>query len=76
MDGTTYTTVVRNESVYHGSSLEHAVRAWDGATFNAGATIPGGIAVAAWANGVQVRDGWILHVREDGTVYLNPRVKE
>ncbi len=70
---TTYTTKVNDREVYSGSELEAAIRAWDANTFQDGEAV-GGVAVQSFAGGVMVRDGWILHVRENGVVYLNPGV--
>lgn len=75
---TVYRTYVEGRLLYTGDSLEKAIAVWDRATYSAGRSVAGGVAVAAYksyAHGLlQTRDGWILHVREDGTVYLHPRV--
>lgn len=79
---TVYRTYVEGALHYSGPDLTEAARAWDAATFSLGRTVPGGIAVASY-EGVtyepgllQLRDGWILHVHEDGTVFINPSIKE
>lgn len=71
---THYTTTAYGSTVYSGSSLEHAIRAWDGATYQDVAP-DGGIEVRTWNSaGDMVRDGWILHV-DAGRVYLHPRLE-
>lgn len=77
---TVFRTYVEGRLVYSGPSLEDAARTWDRETHNPSRPMPGGVAVATY-EGVgyepgllQVRDGWILHVMEDGTVYLNPNI--
>lgn len=77
-----YRTYVESELLYSGPDLSEAAREWDAATFNLGKSVPGGVAVSTY-QGVsyepgllQMRDGWIVHVHEDGTVFINPRIKE
>ena len=77
-----YRTYVDGALKYSGPDLGEAARAWDASTYNLGKSVPGGVAVATY-QGVsyepgllQLRDGWILHVHDDGTVFLNPSVKE
>ena len=79
---TVYRVYTEGALLYSGPDLSEAARTWDAATFNLGRTVPGGIAVASY-QGVtcepgllQMRDGWILHVHEDGTVYIHPSIKE
>ena len=72
---TEYTTFVKGETVYKGESLEDATRAWDGnPEVFGGGIVPGGITVQQWRNGLMVRDGWILHVYDNGQVFLNPNI--
>jgi hypothetical protein len=72
---TAYTVKAGDTVAYKGPSLSDAARAWDGATFDKACVTPGGIEVQTWdERGIMVRDGWILHVDPDGTVYLNPSV--
>jgi hypothetical protein len=73
-DNTVYTTVVRGTSVYSGDSLTDAARAWDANTYNLGGTVPGGIEVRTYRGEYMVRNGWILHVHDDGVVYLSPHI--
>lgn len=69
-------TLVRGSSRQDFLSLETAIRAWDFHTARYGQTT-GGIQVTVRdAEGNLTRDGWILHTREDGTVYLNPNLQE
>lgn len=74
---TVYRTYADGELLYSGESLEQAVRTWDAATYQ-GPAPAGGVSVATYADEpyglLQTRDGWILHVRENGAVYLNPNV--
>ena len=80
MSETIYRTYTEGKLHYTGPDLESAIRAWDRATYSAGRSVAGGVAVAAYesdAHGMlQTRDGWILHVSEDGTTYLSPRIIE
>lgn len=71
---TVYRTYVEGRLLYTGDSLEKAITAWDRETYTMGRVTAGGVSVATYDDLLQVRDGWILHVREDGTVYLHPRV--
>lgn len=75
---TEYITYVDGEEVYKGDNLEDAIRAWDGnpKVFQGGVT-PGGISIQQWIeDDLMVRDGWILHVYDNGQVYLNPNLRE
>ena len=56
------------------SDLSEAIRWWDSQTCRTpGCT--GGIEVTEFDfDGNCVRDGWLLHVREGGLVYLNPQI--
>lgn len=73
---TTYKTLVNAVYLYEGEDLETAIRTWDSESV-ARADISGGVMIQSFDNeGVMIRDGWILHVNEDGHVYLNPRVKD
>lgn len=74
-----YRTYTNGTLRYSGPDLEAAIRAWDA---YAVPDVPGGIAVATY-QGVpyepgllQLHDGWILHVHNDGSVYLNPSLQE
>jgi hypothetical protein len=77
---TVYRTYTEGKLEYTGDNLEAAIRTWDKATHAAGHSVPGGVAVAVYEPTtyglLQLRDGWILHVHEDGTVYLNPSLQE
>ncbi len=69
-----FKTVVNANYVYEGDSQELAIRAWDAESVSR-ADLHGGVMVQEFdANEIMVRDGWILHVSEDGHIYLNPRV--
>ena len=82
MKTTTYRTYVESKLHYTGDNLESALRAWNKATFNLGRSVAGGVSVATYEDHpgtsglLQTRDGWILHVREDGTCYINPNLTE
>lgn len=66
-------------SVYKFDSLSEAIRTWD-------LLIHAHAAVSTPVGGIQrtftdyqgkiLADGWILQVRDDGTVYLNPNLQE
>ena len=75
---TVYRTYVEGQLLYSGDSLEEAIRQWNAATHKLGHSVPGGVSVATYSEEsygpLQLRDGWILHVHEDGTTYLHPRV--
>lgn len=76
-DRTEYVTWVTGIEQYRGSDLEDAIRAWDGnPSVFAGGITPGGISVQVWQGGYMVRDGWILHVYDNGQVFLNPNIKD
>lgn len=69
---TVYRTYLDGRLAYTGADLEAAITAWDAESAGVRA---GGIAVAEYTEDLlQVRDGWILHVHDDGQVYLHPRV--
>lgn len=70
----TFRTYTDGRLVYEGPSLETAVRTWDAKTYGARCSTAGGITIASRIGDVMVRDGWILHVHEDGTTYLNPGI--
>jgi hypothetical protein len=69
-----FITYVEGNPVYTGHSLTEAVRAWDAKTYNLNKSVAGGITVQMFSAGVMVRDGWVLHVMDDGTTYLNPNI--
>lgn len=69
---TEYVTTADGVELYRGDSLESAIRAWDGGTYTGRAS--GGITVQSWHGGVMVRDGNVLHVQDNGVVYLNPNL--
>ena len=71
---TLHTVYVNGERVHEGDDLETAVRTWDQHSFT-GEVREGGIEVRTWnVNGEMVRDGWILHLSDNGAVYLNPNI--
>lgn len=53
------------------SEYESAARHWDRSFFNVPAPV-GGIMVQEYRDDVMVRDGWVVKVSEDGSVYINP----
>lgn len=69
-----FRTTVDGVVHYTGGSLEEAIRTWDAETFNADRSVPGGVSVETFAGDVKVRDGWVLHVRENGVTFMNPRL--
>jgi hypothetical protein len=71
-----FTTYVDGEVAYKGDDLESAIRSWDGSPDLLGdKRLPaGGVSVQSWSGDIMVRDGWILHIHEDGQVYLNPNL--
>jgi hypothetical protein len=72
--GTMITTWVDGTPTRHGADFEAAAQAWDAATSALGHSVPGGISIQIRdAAGILVRDGWLLHVHNDGTVYVHPR---
>lgn len=75
MTTTRYTVTTGTDVQLETPDLQAAIRCWDATTFATDAPVPGGISVREWdAAGNMTRDGWILHVRENGVVYLNPAV--
>lgn len=75
-DGTVYTVTVITATlptaVVEYDNLRPAIEAWDRVT-SAESGVTGGIGVQTRRNGLVVRDGWLLHVRE-GSTYLSPRI--
>jgi hypothetical protein len=51
--------------------FDEAARFWTGQTFH-GPSPVGGIEVQEFQHGVMVRDGWVVHVHENGSVFINP----
>jgi hypothetical protein len=70
---TEYVTWVNGTDLYTGPNLEDAIRAWD-RHLVIGGKDAGGISVQSWSDGVMVRDGWILHIYDNGQVYLSPTI--
>lgn len=71
---TTYKTIINAVYVYEGESLEDATRAWDAESFKR-TDLHGGIMVLSFTeDGTMIRDGWILHVDEEGHIFLNPSI--
>lgn len=71
---TEYVTWVNSSSTYRGPDLERAIRSWNLHTHIM--CPPGGVSVQVWDDDVMVRDGWILHVHDDGIVYLTPYLSD
>ena len=71
---TIHRTYVRGICLYTGESLEEAIRTWDSATYRLEKSVSGGVTIQTFDGDLMVRDGWVLHVLEDGTCYLNPRI--
>jgi len=71
-----YSTYTNGERIHHGDSLEEAVRIWNDQTHGMPAPA-GGVKVESFNTepGVLVRVDWILYVRKNGSVYLNPGIK-
>lgn len=61
-----------NGGVTEHDTFESAADHWDSATY-AGPAVVGGIGIQESRNGVMFRDGWLVHVKEDGVVYIHPR---
>ena len=75
MTTTRYTVLTGTDVQLETQNLQVAIRCWDAVTFATDAPTEGGISVQSWdAAGNMTRDGWILHVRENGVVYLNPNL--
>ncbi len=74
MHSTTYTTIVNANYLYEGDDLEKAIRTWDSESVHRSG-LSGGVMVKTFDDeGLMIRDGWILHVNDNGHVYLNPRL--
>lgn len=68
------TTYVDGKPVYQGPDFDAAAGAWDSETHLSGRSLPGGISIQSFnAEGIMLRDGWLIHVHNDGTVYVSPR---
>lgn len=75
MRRTEYTVVLNGETLSTEDDLAGAISRWDLESFqhtrDHGRPTSGGITVQSWNGEVMVRDGWILHLHENGHVYLN-----
>ncbi len=73
---TVYTITHHGEMSEPMPELETALSEWDGIQHHAGPARPGdGIEVQAWdEDGMMVRDGWVVHVLENGSFYVNPQI--
>ena len=69
----TYTVKIRDEVIYSGPLLTLAIRTWDRQTYNAEFT-PGGIEYTMTEGGLTLASGWLVHIQESGTVFINPRL--
>lgn len=70
-----FKTTADDVIVYEGASLEDAIRSWDHATYDKARVVVGGIEMKGTTpSGLIVRDAWLLHVNEDGVVYLSPHL--
>ena len=69
--GTRYSVVVDGRTLLVTESFEEAARMWDRETYLSAAP-QGGIGVKSYQNGYTVRDGWLVHVGTNGSVYINP----
>jgi hypothetical protein len=66
-------TVEAHDENYEFGNFEDAARRWDQMTYRNPSD--GGIGIAQWnADGLMVRDGWLLHVH-DGIVYVSPTLE-
>jgi hypothetical protein len=75
MRHTVFRTYVNGIRTYEGPSFNDARSSWVASTYNAGTSVPGGIAVSEYdANGNQTRDAWCVHVDNSGVVYLNSQL--
>ncbi len=72
LDGAVYSVILNEDIIHTGHDLSVAARTWDSKTYLSGGT--GGVAVRQYQGGLCVRDGWILHVRENGAAYLSPHL--
>jgi hypothetical protein len=70
-----YTVYVEGDAVARTEELSVAVAEWDRRTYNEGRSVPGGISVQEFRDGLMVRDGWIMHVHDDGTVFLSSTIR-
>lgn len=71
---TVLTTYVDGFPTAHGDDFEAAATQWCVDSATAGRSVPGGISIQQFnADDIMVRDGWLIHVHNDGTVYVHPR---
>jgi len=75
-ESTFYTVVTPSGVQWRGSVLSDAIKMWDSLTYRMEGITSGGIMVETHSGGLMVRDGWILHVHENGVVYLSTRLME
>lgn len=75
---TIYTTVVNGKMIRETNRAQLAFAAWtqeSHALAYAGVRPTGGVQVQSLnSEGVMVRDGWLMHVAENGHVYINSTV--
>lgn len=73
MTSTVFKVIADRKVKYVGDDIEKAIRSWDHATYDKARIVEGGIEVREYdAAHIMIRDGWLLHVNADGTVYMNP----
>ena len=72
---TAYTVLIGGIMQYTSLDLSEAIREWDRLGTEQTITHGGISVVARNANGVMIRDGWILKVSPDHT-YMNPRLAD
>lgn len=73
---TKYFTYIDGVRQYEGDDLQAAINAWTAGTFDANRSVPGGVTVQQFSGDTMVRDGWIFHVHNDGTVYVTRGLRE
>jgi len=71
-DGKEFSVVIDGEHKGTFDTFEDAASTWDRLTYH-GPFRPGYIGVQEWQNGYMVRDGYLIHVHTNGSVYVNPR---
>lgn len=70
---TVLTTYVDGKPHYQGDDFAAAAGEWDAVTSTMGRAVPGGISIQSFnAEGIMLRDGWLIHVHNDGTTYVSP----
>lgn len=67
-----YVRVKGKDTIF--DNYEDAARFWDGETFMGSETFQSGdgIGIQEFHGDTMVRDGWLLHIGSNGSIYISP----